>query len=387
MKDYLVPAGLGLAVAASLAMAALQPVPHGHRYDLAIQLTVGLSLIAILTRVAPKRALGRGLLLAVFVAGLGLGTLDLFTFGRNAEIVAEYGSVFEALDSGRNPYTAGTVFHRDETGRAAYGNFNYPPAEIYPYYLAYKILGRWDTGVLTGVIILLNALACAMLVLTFPNIRTAELAAFFPLFLFGEIQTNPSLAFLLTAVILWLVLREQRRPTRSGPWIIAAVFGVGLTTKFLIVPLMAAYYWKALGARKRASLGPVIGQVSLALGTGALIMAPFGLAAVLENTVLFNLVLKQRSALTTFYPNVLSGPMSALGWGSAYPAVAVLALGAAILAAPRLRLFPALLTAVFVFLLAAPTPEPQFLPIVLYLALAARFAEREGRGLVMKSPG
>jgi hypothetical protein len=36
-----------------------------------------------------------------------------------------------------------------------------------------------------------------------------------------------------------------------------------------------------------------------------------------------------------------------------------------------------MLTAVFAFLLAAPTPEPQYLPIVLFLALAWRCAEMQ----------
>jgi hypothetical protein len=377
MKRYFVPAALGLAVAVSLAMAVLKPVPHGHRYDLAVQLTVGLSLVALFARLPPRRVFSRGVLAAVLVAGVGLGIVNLATVGRNDEIVAAYRSVFEALDSGRNPYTAGTIFHRDEQGRTVYGNFNYPPAEIYPYYLAAKIAGRWDRGVLTGVIVLLNALGCLVLVLTFPGVRAAELAAFFPFFLFGEVRTNPSLTFLVAALLLWLVLRERRRPSRAGPWVIAVVFGLGLLTKFLIVPLMAAYYWHAFDARKPASLGPIVGQGSVALGTAALAMAPFGLGAVLKSTFLFNVVLEQRAPLTTFYPNVLSGPLSALGGAAAYPAFAALALGTAIALAPRLRLFPALLTAVFVFLLAAPTPEPQYVPLVLYLALAWRCAERE----------
>jgi hypothetical protein len=377
VKKYLVPAGLGLAVAISLVMAVLKPVPHGHRYDLAVQLSVGLSLIAIFIRIPSRQALSRGALAAVFLAGLGMGVVNVVSSHRNAEIVEAYRSVFEVLDRGGNPYTAGTIVHRDEDGRTVLGNFNYPPAEIYPYYLAYRIVGRWNGAVLAAVLVLLNALCCVILVLTFPDVRTAELAAFFPIFLFGEIRTNPSLVFVVTALLIWLIVLEKRQPSRTGPWIIAVVFGIGLATKFLIVPLMAAYYWNALGARKRASYGPIIGQGALALGTGALIMAPFGLAAVLKSTFLFNLILKERAAMTTFYPNALSGPLSALGWGSAYHVVALAVFGAAVLAACRLRLFPALLTAVFVFLLAAPTPEPQFLPIVLYVALAARWAERE----------
>jgi hypothetical protein len=379
MKKLVVPAVLGLAVAVAAAMAVLRPVPHGHRYDLALQLTMGLALIWALTRIPLRLVFGTGLLAAVFVAGIGLGAFNLASVDPGSEIVGAYRSVFETLDSGRNPYTSGTIFHRAEDGTPVYGNFNYPPAEIYPYYLAYRILGRWDSTVLTGVMVLLNGLACVLLLLTFPGAPAAGLAAFFPLFLFGEIRTNPALTFLVMAGALALIVRQRRRPGRAGPLLIAVLFGLGLMTKFLILPLMAAYYWNQFRPRRPASLRPILSGAALALGTATLIMAPFGIGAVLRNTFLFNLVLKNRAALTTFYPNVLSGPLSALGWGAVYPLAAAATVAAAVLIAPRLRLFPALLTAAFAFLLAAPTPEPQYLPMVLFLALAFRCAEREER--------
>jgi len=227
------------------------------------------------------------------------------------------------------------------------------------------------------VMILINGLACLILALTFPRAGLASLAAFFPLFLFGEIKTNPSLTFLVTALLVWLIVEEQREPGRVRPYLIAVVFGIGLMTKFLVLPLMAAYYWHRFSLKRPASLVPIGGGIALAVATSVLIMAPFGVAAVLKNTVLFNLVLEDRAALTTFYPNVLSGPLNALGLGTIYPVAAAAAVGAAVLAAPRLRLFPALLAAAFAFLLAAPTPEPQYLPIMLYLAVAFRLHERE----------
>jgi len=350
----------------------LKPVPHGHRYDLAFQLTLVLALIWLLCRVPVNCLFKRGVLLAVLLAGLGWGAFNIMGIDPRSEIVGAYRSVFEAVDSGRNPYTSGTIFHRGEDGAAVYGNFNYPPAEIYPYYLAYKVFGRWDSAVLTGVMLLLNGLCCLILLMMFRTVRAGYLAAFFPFFLAGEIKTNPSLTFLVTALLLWLMVRDGRRPS-TGRFILTAVlFGIGLTTKFLIMPLMAACYWHAFNIRKLRSVVPILAGGAIALATSALIMAPFGLGAVLKNTVLFNLVLKDRAVLTTFYPNVLSGPLNALGLGAAYPAAAVAVVGLAVLAAPRLNLFPAMLTASFVFLLAAPTPEPQYLPIVLYLALAWR---------------
>jgi hypothetical protein len=386
MKRYLAPAGLAVALAIAVVMAVLEPVPQGRRYDLAIQLTLALGAIWVVARAPFRKLFRKGVLAAVFLIGLVLAASQFASIDPDSEIVRYYGSAFEALDGGRNPYTAGTIFHRGADGTPIFGNFNYPPLELYPYYLAYRIAGRWDSSVLTGVMIVINALGCVVLVLTFPSVRASGLAAFFPLLMFGEIRTTPSLTFLATALLLGLIVRETRRPTRAGPWLIAVAFGFALMTKFLALPLMAAYYAHRLDLKKPASLGTAVGGGTLALATSALIMAPFGLTAVLKNTWLFNLVLEDRAALTTFYPNVLSGPLKALGWGGLYPVAAVAAVGAAVLAAPRLRLFPALLAAVFVFLLAAPTPEPQYLPTVLYVALAFRCLEIERDGGA-ESPG
>ncbi len=377
MKRSLAPAALAAALAVALAMAILRPVPHGHRYDLAVQLAAGLSLIWLFTRVPLRTAFSRTTLATVFVLGLGLGIVNFASIDPGAETIGYYRSAFEAIDRGDNPYTCGTIFHRAEGGTPAYGNFNYPPVELYPYYVAYRIAGRWDVTVFTAAMMVINGLACAVILLTWPSAGISSLAAFFPLLLFGEIKTNPSLTLLAATVLVWLIVRERRRPSRSGPYFIALAFGVGLMTKFLIWPLAAAYFSAKLLRKGRGRLGPAIGGGALAMGTSALIMAPFGIGAVLKSTVLFNTVLRDRAVLTTFYPNVLSGPLKALGLEAVYPIAAAAAVGAAVLAAPRLRLLPALLLAAFVFLFAAPTPEPQFLPVVLSLALASRCLEKD----------
>ena len=70
MKRGLVPAVLGLSVVVSVLMAILRPDPHGHRYDLAIQLTLGLLVIALFLRVPRRRLFSKPVLAAVFVVGL-----------------------------------------------------------------------------------------------------------------------------------------------------------------------------------------------------------------------------------------------------------------------------------------------------------------------------
>ena len=106
-------------------------------------------------------------------------------------------------------------------------------------------------------------------------------------------------------------------------------------------------------------------------------MAPYGVAAVLKETILFNLVLKDRAVMTTFFPNVLSGPMTWAGLGDLYPVAALGLLVAAVLAASRLGLVPAMMAVTYTFLFVAATPEPQYLPVMLYLALFGIFQKLE----------
>jgi hypothetical protein len=372
MKRYFALGVLAACVAIAIVMWVLKPIPHAHRYDLCVQLTIPLALIWLLFQASTGWFFKKGILAVILVLGLGLGAWNLAAINPDSEIVRSYDSVFRAIDGGLNPYSSGTIFHLSESGNPVYGNFNYPPLEIYPYYLAYRLSGTWNSTVLTAVMILLNALCCLILLRMFPAIRPGYLMAFFPLFLFGEIKTNPSMTLLVTALILWLIKRDREKPGKATSYLIAVLFGVGLMTKFLVIPFMAAYYWHKFDPKKLRSLASIALDCGIALATAVMIMAPFGVAAVFRNTVLFNLVLKDRAALTTFYPNVLSGPLNWLGMGGLYPVAAVIILGLSILAAPRLRLFSAMLAAGTTFLLVAPTPEPQFLPTVLFLVVTAR---------------
>ncbi len=127
------------------------------------------------------------------------------------------------------------------------------------------------------------------------------------------------------------------------------------------------------------SLAGIVVDVFVSLATAVLVMAPFGVVNVLKNTLLFNVVLENRAALTTFYPNVLSGPLAGSGLQAYYPIAAVAILGLAVLAAPKLSPFTAMVTATCAFLIVAPTPEPQFLPPLLFLVAVARLMAVEGQ--------
>ena len=182
--------------------------------------------------------------------------------------------------------------------------------EIHPYSLARRLTGAWNSTVMTSTFVALHLLVCLIFLWTFLGVRRRYLVPFFPLFLFAEIITSSAMTFFVTALILFVVRKDQAGTRPAYRFLIAALFGVGLMTKFLVIPLMAGYYGSKIDWKRPATLLRILPDAALALAVAALIMVPFGVAAVLRETILFNLILKDRAALTTFFPNVLSGPMS-----------------------------------------------------------------------------
>ena len=211
--------------------------------------------------------------------------------------------------------------------------------------------------------------------------------AFSPLLVVWELRTTVAMTMLMTAAIVAVVLAAQRRERpwhRPALWIL---FGIGLLTKFAVIPLFAVWWWSTTVARARAApRDPPAGRMRALAPAAADLLAPialalalclsFGVGSVVRNTLLFNVELDQRARLTTFYPNVVSGLLSWAGLERLFPIVAVGTLGIAVLLAPRMRMLIAMLVATTVFLLVSPTPEPQYLPMVLLLFLGA-LAERE----------
>jgi hypothetical protein len=359
-------------VAVSLVMLILEPVPGGRHYEYALLLSLALTAIWFLHAASPRIFFGKGVFAFVLFYGLVLGAVNLSVIRSDSEIIRTYRTVFDALEAGKNPYTAGTIYHEIESRGPALGNFNYPPLEILPYYLAYRIAGTWNITVLTATMLLIHMLCCVILLRMFPRVRPVLLLPFMPMILLGEIKTTVALTMLAAALILWTIKKDAEAPRAFHRYVIAILFGLGLMTKFLILPLMAAYYAHKLDAKDVRSLARTGVDVSIALATAALVMAPFGVVAVLKNTVFFNIVLEVRAALTTFYPNVLSGPLTWIGLQGLYPVAAAAILALSILAARKLGLLSAMLTASYVFLFVASTPEPQFLPVVLFLVVVAQ---------------
>ncbi len=364
-------AAAGAALIAALFFLVLKPVPGAHRYDLGLKLCLPLFLMFLIAELKPGWAFKRTVLVVVALAGLAVGIGSLVTLEKDSEIVQVYRTVFETMEQGGNPYVSGTIYHRDAGDRAVYGNFNYPPAEIWPYYLAYKLAGQWNAAVLVIAIILINALAAAVLGLAFRDVPFLKLLPYLIFIVFSEIKTNPGMTLLAASLII-LVLRRTG-PDR-GPLIrlaLAALLGLGLVTKFFIIPLAAVYYWQRLAAEKPRGWGRVAVEGSVTGLTALLVMLPYGPLNVVRSTILFNLVLKDRAVFTTFYPNVISGFTAWSGLDRLYPILAVLFLGAAVILSARKPVLKAMFWVSAVFLWVSSTPEPQYLPVMAALFLAA----------------
>jgi hypothetical protein len=269
-----------------------------------------------------------------------------------------------------------------------FGAFNYPPAEIWPYWLVQQLLGTAGVGLLTGTWLALNLAAFAVLAVAARGSLGWRITAFLPFLVVWELQTNIATTMVVVAGIVAVHLAERRaqRPWhRPALWIL---MGFGLLTKFVVVPLYGVWWLsraraameRARPARRRAAVVSALRGSALDL-VAPLVVAvalglPFGLGNVLRETVLFNLRLGRRDELTTFYPNVLSGVLEWTGVAWLYPVLAVAALAASALTALRLGLITSMFIVTIVFLLVSPTPEPQYTPVVLML-LVALIAHRE----------
>lgn len=376
---------LGAATGIALLLWWLQPIASGHGYSLGVQTTGVLLAVWVAWCARPSLIGGRAALLVIAAVGLVASAVRATGLDPDAEVVRTYRSLFAALAHGRNPYRCECIVHVTPAGDRL-GNFNYPPAEIWPYQAVQSVTGHWDIVVLTLTILALNLLAVAVIVLATPRGRRLRALAFLPLIALWELRTTIAATLVVTAVIVAVVLLDARAPR---PWhrpVLWAAFGIGLLTKFAVIPLFATWWWWTTVRRARSGAGgarvvrAAAADGLVPLGVATVLCLPFGVMDVVRGTLLFNAQLDRRDELTTFYPNVLSGLGRWTGTERLYVPVAMGALAAAVLIAPRLRLLAAMLVTTTVFLIVCPTPEPQYLPMVLMLFLGA-LVERE-RGAV-----
>jgi hypothetical protein len=372
LPDRLVLGFLAAAAATSVALLALQPLPHVSGWHTAPIVTGVVIAIWIVYRWRPAWfARNTWVLGLVLVLGLVVAAQQLWTLGSNAEVTRVYRALFRALDVGRNPYDCRCIPHHVASGSLRFGNFNYPPTEIWPYYLVYRAVREWNAQIFTAVLVALSAGACVLLRLTFPHVPLRVLACYFPLLVFLGLTTNSATALFMVALAVLLITRTAGRHGNTARELaLVAVFSVGLLTKFVVIPLAAAFYWSRVRLRDARSWVRCAVSASAVLALAALQMAPFGVVNVLRETLLFNLELDVRAELTTYYPNVVSGLFYWLSLEQLFPVVAVAILAGVVLLVPALDTWSAMLVVVSAFMLVATTPEPQYLAVLLYVALA-----------------
>ncbi len=370
----------------SLLMFIFKPITQGHRYDLALKLSLELLVVWVVFFSHPRWLGKKGVLAAVLVAGLALGLFQIKSLKPGQEIILTYRTVFQDLEEGRNPYTSGRIYHRNASGEVVYQNFNYPPLEIWPYYYFYRIFRLWDEKRLALFLIFLQGLAGLILVLTFRKNRPfpLHLLCFLPLLVFSEIKTNPAMTMLMVALFTLLISIQRKSKSMRLEIITAMVIGLGMMTKFLFSCIAATYYfWLIHSSFKkdsRAELQRIAFMISISFLVALIAMQPFGPLNIIKSTVLFNLNPGVRNLYTTFYPNVLSGLLCLINKNQVYPAVATVIIFLALWISRKMSLFSAMLFVSTVFLLASPTPEPQYFGTMLLLALAGNIMENEPAG-------
>ncbi len=352
-------------------------IPHGHRYDLVLKLTLEILLVWLVYSYEPRWLSKRVMVILVLLAGLFLSVYQVKTVKPDPEIVETYRSVFKDLEEGRNPYTSGRIYHRDENGQVVYHNFNYPPLELYPYWLFYRMAKNWNPLILTVFLVTVQFLAGIILLLTFKKIKKIYLLAFIPLLTFSEIKTNPAITMLTVSVFIYLLYRRETKPSKFNGYLMAVFIGFAGLTKFFFVPLALVYYLSRFDFHSWSRNIQIIKEAMVSFLVSLLLMLPFGPWNIVKSTLIFNLGLGERNRVTTFYPNVISGLLYLLGKPEVYPLVSVVIFLLALVVATRLRSFTAMLFIGAVFLLISPTPEPQYFGTMLLLALGARFWEAQ----------
>ena len=372
---------LALALTAAVVLWWRHPVASGQDYVLGLEITGALFVVWLAWSARPSFLSRRLVLVAVAVGGSAGSVARAFGLDANAEVIRTYRSLFVALSQGTNPYTCGCIVH-STPGGLRLGDFNYPPAEIWAYEAVRWLAGGWGLSILAVTLICCGAIAFALLFLAAQRGRRLWMLAFLPFLVLWELQTTIAMTMVVTAAIVAVLLADMRGERRWRRPVLWVLFGIGLLTKFIVIPLFAVWWWWTTVARVRAAPRPPQAPRARAVAAGAvdllvpvgialLLCLPFGLASVLRSTLLFNVELDQRAKLTTYYPNVVSGLLSWAGLARIFPFLAVGALAIAVLLAPRFRILTAMLVATTVFLLVSPTPEPQYLPVVLLLFLGA----------------
>ncbi|KXA94421.1 hypothetical protein AKJ65_04475, partial [candidate division MSBL1 archaeon SCGC-AAA259E19] len=258
-------------------------------------------------------------------------------------------------------------------GEVVFGNFNNLPLTIPFYWITHFLTAHWAIEYLILTNLLVRLLVCFVFMKTTPKLSQIQRLPFYLVFLFWGGEYPITTTFLIVALLMYFFTRgisSLRRISTIG--FLPLLFGLGLLTKFFVIPIFFAFYYYLffhLGKKRETGIHLLlIGSIAL------LMLVPFGLGNVIDSTILFNLNLGQRAVYATFYPNVFSGLLKWIGLESVY---GVLAAGGFLFSVGFFDgdYFKKMIYVCFSFMILMPTPEPQFLPILFYIVVVSKYSE------------
>ncbi|MCH8906733.1 MAG: hypothetical protein IH840_06560 [Candidatus Heimdallarchaeota archaeon] len=284
--------------------------------------------------------------------------IHLSVISWNTELVLVYQTLFDALDNGLNPYQEAVIYHRLPDGSGVLVPFNYPPGEILVYWIPYQIFGHWNYGLILLINFVIQLTAILIIQKQTPEIGLKQKLPFFVLLTILNLNHSASTIF-LTMTLAGLLLLDQQALDKSYKRriLLILIFTIGLLSKFYMIPLVAVYYWhNVIDQRQLKYLVDAVVNLFLVV----ILLIPFGIVAVFESTILFNLDLDLRQESTSYYPNLLSIMIYLLKLKSLYLIIVVGTMFGSLMVTRRMELLKRITLILCLSLLIFPTPEDQF---------------------------
>ena len=125
-----------------------------------------------------------------------------------------------------------------------------------------------------------------------------------------------------------------------------------------MIPFVGVYFWyKIIDCKDRKYIVDAL----LTFIFTIIALTPFGIMAVIENTVIFNLNLDTRQEFTTYYPNILSFIFYYFNIKLFYTIAAIILLFFSLIITRKLEILERITIILALSLLIFPTPEDQYL--------------------------
>lgn len=276
----------------------------------------------------------------------------------DAELVHVYESLFDTMESGNNPYKDPTIYHRLIDGSVIYGYFNYPPGEIIFYWITYKIFNDWNYGLIIITNLTINIIILIVLAYKTQDISWRAKLPYFLTLLVINLHNSASTIFLSIIMAALIILNNPPKPSKLQRLLLIVSFAFGLISKFYMIPFVGVYFWyKIIDCKNREYIIDALLTITFTI----IALVPFGIMAVFDNTVIFNLNLDTRQEFTTYYPNILSFVFYYFNIKLFYSISAIILLLFSLIITRKMEILERITIILALSLLVFPTPEDQYL--------------------------